>query len=53
MSSWKNRQTPEHLKKQISERIKRMLEKTYVLNFDKSASIYKEEEKLAAPSYWQ
>ena len=33
MSSWRNRQTPEHPKKQISERMKKMLEITYVLNF--------------------
>jgi hypothetical protein len=26
-----------------------MLEKTFILNFDKSASIYKEEEKLETP----
>jgi GLPGLI family protein len=31
------------------ERMKKMFEKTFVLNFDKSASIYKEEEKLDAP----
>ena len=40
--------TPE-MKNQIMERMKKMFEKTYVLNFDKSASIYKEEEKLDAP----
>lgn len=32
--------------KMIEERMKNMLEKTYVLTFDKSASIYKEEQKL-------
>jgi GLPGLI family protein len=40
--------TPE-MKNQIIERMKKMFEKTFVLNFDKSASIYKEEEKLDAP----
>ncbi len=40
--------TPE-LKKMIEERMKGMFEKTFVLNFDRSASIYKEEEKLDAP----
>lgn len=40
--------TPE-MKTQIIERMKKMFEKTYILNFDKSASIYKEEEKLDAP----
>ena len=32
--------------KMIQERMKNQLEKTYVLTFDKTASIYKEEEKL-------
>lgn len=40
--------TPE-MKTQIMERMKKMFEKTYILNFDKSSSIYKEEEKLDAP----
>lgn len=40
--------TPE-MKTQIMERMKKMFEKTFILNFDKSASIYKEEEKLEAP----
>ena len=40
--------TPE-MQKMIEERMKKMFEKTFVLNFDKSASIYKEEEKLDAP----
>ncbi len=40
--------TPE-MQKQIEERMKKMFEKTFILNFDKSASIYKEEEKLDAP----
>jgi len=40
--------TPE-MQKQIEERMRKMFEKTFVLNFDKSASIYKEEEKLEAP----
>ena len=30
--------------------MKKMFEKTFILNFDKSASIYKEEEKLDAPN---
>ncbi|WP_374506780.1 GLPGLI family protein [Flavobacterium sp.] len=33
----------------VEERMKKMFEKTFVLNFDKSASIYKEEEKLESP----
>lgn len=40
--------TPE-MQKNMEERMKKMFEKTFVLNFDKSASIYKEEEKLDAP----
>lgn len=40
--------TPE-MQKMIEERMKKMFEKTFVLNFDKSASIYKEEEKLETP----
>ncbi|MBU2929151.1 GLPGLI family protein [Winogradskyella psychrotolerans] len=40
--------TPER-KKQIQERMKSFLEKEYTLTFTKSESIYKEEEKLAAP----
>lgn len=40
--------TPE-MQKMIEERMKKMFEKTFILNFDKQASIYKEEEKLDAP----
>lgn len=40
--------TPD-MQKMMEERMKKMFEKTFVLNFDKSASIYKEEEKLDAP----
>jgi GLPGLI family protein len=39
----------EEQKKQISERMKSMLEKTYFLVFNKTESTYKEEEKLEAP----
>lgn len=39
--------TPD-MQKMIEERMKKMFEKTFILNFDKSASIYKEEEKLDA-----
>lgn len=44
--------TPE-MQKMIEERMKKMFEKTFFLNFDKSASIYKEEEKLDAPGQGQ
>ena len=40
--------TPE-MAKMIEDRMKKMSEKTFVLNFDKNTSIYKEEEKLDAP----
>jgi GLPGLI family protein len=39
--------TPD-MQKMIEERMKKMFEKTFILNFNKSASIYKEEEKLEA-----
>ncbi|WP_291109495.1 GLPGLI family protein [Flavobacterium sp. UBA6195] len=44
-----NREITPEMQKQIEERMKKMFEKTFILNFDKSASIYKEEEKLDAP----
>jgi GLPGLI family protein len=43
-----NQVTPE-MRAQMEERIKKGLEKTYILNFDKTASVYKEEEKLDTP----
>ncbi|SDR66487.1 GLPGLI family protein [Formosa sp. Hel1_31_208] len=49
MSGWGGGQMSEQQKKQIAERMKSMLEKTYVLNFNRSESTYKEEDKLAAP----
>eukprot|EP01136_Pigoraptor_vietnamica_P003367 Opistho-1_new@32549 len=44
--------TPE-MQKMIEENMRKMFEKTFILNFDKSASIYKEEEKLDAPGQGQ
>jgi len=44
--------TPE-MQKMIEERMKKAFEKTFILNFDKSASIYKEEEKLDTPGQSQ
>ena len=41
--------TPD-MQKMIEERMKKMFEKTFILNFNKSASIYKEEEKLEVAS---
>ncbi|WOD42190.1 GLPGLI family protein [Hwangdonia lutea] len=43
----------EEQKKRIAERMKSMFEKTYVLTFNKTESIYKEEEKLEAPGQGQ
>lgn len=40
--------TPE-MQKNMEERMKKMFEKTFILNFDRTASIYKEEEKLDMP----
>lgn len=44
-----NRDITPEIRQDMEERLKKMLEKTFILNFDKSASIYKEEEKLDAP----
>lgn len=41
-----NRDITPEMQKNIQERMKKMFEKTFVLNFDRAASIYKEEEKL-------
>lgn len=43
-----NREITPEMQKTIEERMKQMFEKTFVLNFDKNASIYIEEEKLDA-----
>ena len=40
--------TPD-IQRRIEEGMKSMFEKTFILNFDKQASIYKEEEKLDSP----
>ena len=41
--------TPD-MQKTIEDGMKKMFEKTFILNFNKSASIYKEEEKLDVPT---
>ncbi|MET3027247.1 GLPGLI family protein [Flavobacterium sp. UW10123] len=48
-----NRDITPEMQKNMEERMKKMLEKTFILNFDKAASIYKEEEKLEAPGQQQ
>lgn len=49
MNNFGGREMTDQRKKQIAERMKSMLEKTFTLNFNKSESLYKENEKLAAP----
>ncbi|PKA83351.1 GLPGLI family protein [Ulvibacter sp. MAR_2010_11] len=46
MDNFGGREMSEDMKKQIAERMKSMLEKTYILTFTKNESIYKEDEKL-------
>ncbi len=43
------REMTEQMRKQVMEMMKSALEKTYILNFNKVESTYKEEEKLATP----
>jgi len=38
------------MQKQFREMLRKQFEKTYLLTFDKTTSLYKEEEKLAAPN---
>jgi GLPGLI family protein len=49
----RNGQMSEVRKKQIAERMKSVLEKTFILSFDKTSSLYKEDVKLAAPTAGQ
>lgn len=44
-----NRDVTPEMQKAIEARMQKAFEKTFVLNFDKTSSIYKEEEKLEAP----
>jgi len=50
MSNFGGGQMSEAQKKQIAERMKSSLEKVYILTFNQSESLYKEEEKLDAPA---
>ncbi|WP_111309363.1 GLPGLI family protein [Confluentibacter sediminis] len=50
MGNFGGGQMSEAQKKQIAERMKSALEKTYILTFNPSESLYKEEEKLDAPA---
>lgn len=47
--NWGGRELSEEQKKRIKERMKSFLEKVYILDFSKTASVYKEEEKIEAP----
>lgn len=49
MTNFGGRNMSPERKKQIAERMRGFLEKTYVLTFNKTESIYKEDEKLEAP----
>ena len=49
MDGWGGREMSPEMKARIAERMKSMFEKTYVLNFSRTESTYKEEEKLEAP----
>jgi GLPGLI family protein len=44
-----NRDITPEMQKTMEDRMRKMFEKTFILNFDKTASIYKEEEKLESP----
>ena len=50
LDSWGGREMSPERKKMIMDRMKNMLEKTYVLTFNKVESSYKEEERLDAPT---
>lgn len=49
MPNFGGREITEERKKEIMDRMKSMFEKTYILNFNRTESIYSEEEKLEAP----
>lgn len=49
MDNFGGNQMSDQQKKMMAERMKNMLEKTYILSFNRTESIYKEEEKLATP----
>lgn len=49
MGEWGGREMSPDQRKRIEERMKSFLEKEYILTFNKTESIYKEDEKLEAP----
>lgn len=48
-TNWGGREMSEEQKKRMKERMKGFLEKVYILDFGRAASVYKEEEKIEAP----
>ena len=48
MDEWGRRDMSEEMKRQIAERMRQYLEKTFILTFNGNEAIYKEEEKLEA-----
>ncbi|MBC3758058.1 GLPGLI family protein [Hyunsoonleella sp. SJ7] len=50
MSTFGRPEMSEEQRKRMEERLKTMFEKTFVLTFNRTESIYKEEEKLEAPN---
>jgi GLPGLI family protein len=48
--SQEGEQLPPEIEAQINEQLKKAFEKTYTLEFDKTASLYKEQEKLDKPA---
>jgi len=50
MSNFERPNMTEEQKKRLENRLKTMFQKTFVLDFNKTASIYKVEEKLEAPN---
>ena len=49
MENFGGREMSPDMKKQIAERMKSMFEKNFVLTFNRTESVYKEEERLEAP----
>lgn len=49
LDQWGGREMSPEQKKRMEERMKSFLEKEYILTFNKSESVYKEDEKLEAP----
>lgn len=48
--SSQNKEITPEMQKMIEERMKKMFEKTFILKFDRTASIYEEDEKLDSPN---